>query len=112
MSRRGVRERSPLRELLTGIAPSSDGRAPGKTVIPGKSLDEMENFNRGLAAGIEASRYNPKSTGVGYGCGYFGGITVREYRNQMVREGCRPPAQLCPVADRHAWSDLPLKKIN
>jgi hypothetical protein len=92
------RAREALRELLTGspsVAPASGvAPAPGKVVvIPGKSDDpeELENFNRGFAAGFEASRYNPKSTGAGYGCGYFGGITAREYRNQMVQDGRQPP---------------------
>jgi hypothetical protein len=95
------RAREALRELLTGspsVAPASGvAPAPGKVVvIPGKSddPDELEDFNRGFAAGSEASRYNPKSTGAGYGCGYFGGITSREYRNQMVQDGRQPPGGL------------------
>jgi hypothetical protein len=86
------RAREALRELLTGSPSRCCARIrcharDRKTVIPGKSLDELENFNRGFAAGFEASRYNPKSTGAGYGCGYFGGITARHRKSAVENRG-------------------------
>jgi hypothetical protein len=90
------RAREALRELLTGsptgVAPVSGVTSvTAKTVIPGSNLDEMEYFDKGFTAGFEGARWNPKSTGAGYGCGYFGGIAAREYRNQLVQEGRKPP---------------------
>ena len=45
------------------------------TVAPRKSA----NFNTGLRAGQAGGRYNPKSTGAAYPCGYLQGAFLREF---------------------------------
>ena len=40
---------------------------------------ELANFNTGLRAGQAGGRYNPKSTGAAYPCGYLQGAFLREF---------------------------------
>lgn len=76
-----MRDRQRAREALRKLLMPSKRRI----VIPynPNDPDDQKNFNRGFSAGFSGARYNPKSTGAGYACGYFGGIAARELRSTV-----------------------------